>query len=79
MRTKSDALAVKLAGGAALGAGIGGALTLWQLLRELDVFRMMLDSSAPETTATLVFASLISLCAVGAGVVGFTMLAEDKV
>jgi hypothetical protein len=80
MRIRPRVLARKLMGHAAIGAGMGGALALWILLRELDLYRMTLDGSAPEATGLIISASLVSLLAVGAGISGFVfMLFEDEV
>jgi len=68
MRTKTRALAVKLVGPAAIGAGMGGALALSLLLRQLDLYRMMLDGSAPDATGMVVEASLACIFAIAAGV-----------
>jgi len=79
MRTTSRVLARKLISHAAIGLLMGGALTLWLLLRELDLNRMILDGSAPEATELAVVASLTSLFAIGAGISGFVfMLFENE-
>ena len=75
----SRALARQVAGHAAIGAGIGGALALWVLLRELDLYRTALDGSASEATALVIGASLASLFAIVAGISGFFMLSDDGV
>ena len=78
MRTTSRVLAHKLVGHAAIGAGMGGALALWLLLRDLDLNRMIMDGSAPEATALVVAASLTSLFAIGAGISGFVFMLFDN-
>lgn len=78
MRTTSRVLARKLVGHAAIGAGMGGALALSLLLRELDLNRMILDGSAPEAAALVVAASLSAIFAVGAGISGFVFMLFDN-
>jgi hypothetical protein len=75
MRTKSRAVAHKLIGRAAIAAGIGGALSLSFLLRELDIFRMAAD--APDGAALVVTVSLACIFAIGAGIMGFSFLLSD--
>jgi len=80
MRTTSRALARKLIGHAAIAAGIGGALALSLLLRQLDLYRMLSDGSAPEAAELVVVASVAAVCAVGAGISGFVFtLFDDEV
>jgi hypothetical protein len=76
MRTTSRVLARKLISHAAIGVVMGGALTLWLLMRELN--RMILDGSAPEAMELAVVASLTSLFAIGAGISGFVFMLFDN-
>jgi hypothetical protein len=77
MRTKSRAAAHRLVGHTAIAAGIGGALSLSFLMRELDIFRMAAD--APNGAALLVTVSLACIFAIGAGIMGFSfLLSSDK-
>jgi hypothetical protein len=76
MRTKSRAVAHKLIGHTAIAAGIGGAVSLSFLLRQLDIFRVAAD--APEGAAFLVTVSLACIFAIGAGIVGFSFLLSDE-
>jgi len=78
MRTKSRALPFKLAGHLAIGVAIGATLALSLLVRDLDLFKMMVYGSEPETTAVVVVGSLISLFAIGAGITGFVFLFNDE-
>jgi hypothetical protein len=75
MRTKSRAVAHRLIGQTAIAAGIGGALSLSLLLRELDIIRMAAD--APDGAALVVTVSLACIFAIGAGVMGFSFLLSD--
>jgi len=75
MRTKSRAVAHRLIGHTAIAAGIGGALSLSLLLRELDIFRMAAD--APEGAAMVVMLAIGCIFAIGAGIAGFSFLLSD--
>jgi hypothetical protein len=75
MRTKSRAVAHRLIGQTAIAAGIGGALSLSFLMRELDIFRMAADT--PDGSALLVTVSLGCIFAIGAGIMGFSVLLSD--
>jgi hypothetical protein len=76
MRTKSRAVAHRLVGRTAIVAGIGGAVSLSLLLRELDIFRMTAD--APEGAALLVTLALGCIFAIGVGIAGFSSLLSDE-
>jgi hypothetical protein len=77
MRTNSRAVAAnRLIGHTASAAGIGGAVSLSFLLRELDIFRIAADP--PEGAALLITVSLACIFAVGAGVMGLKFLLSDE-
>jgi len=78
MRTKSRAVAKRVIGHTAIAAGIGGALSLTLLLRELDIFRMAADGASPDGAALLVTVSVACIFAIGAGIVGFSFLLSDE-
>jgi hypothetical protein len=75
MRTKSRAAAHRLIGQTAIAAGIGSGLSLSFLLRELDILRMAAD--APDGAALVVTVSLACIFAIGAGIMGFSLLLSD--
>jgi hypothetical protein len=77
MRTKSRTVAHKLIGQTAIAAGIGGALSLSFLLRELDIFRMAADGASPDGAALMITVSLACIFAVGAGIMGYSFLLSD--
>jgi hypothetical protein len=77
MRTKSRAVAHKLIGRTAIAAGIGGALSLSLLLREMDIFRMA-DGASQDGATLLITVSLACIFAIGAGIMGVTSLLSDE-
>ena len=78
MRTKSRAVAHKLIGRTAIAAGIGGALSLSLVLREVDIFRMAADGASQDGATLLVTLSLACIFAIGAGIMGVTSLLSDE-
>ena len=79
LQSRTRALPVKFAGYLAIGAAIGATLALALLIRDLDLFQMMVYGSEPETTGIVIVGSLAAVCAIGAGIAGFVlMLVNDE-